>query len=212
MGQSAGTSQFRECARRSDPALRESLGRELREPVRRAAQKENIFRSDWRARPTKSATRNLVGTFLLFLPALLLICQVALRAQSDGDKKPDKPSTTCRVRIEVTGGDENKPVADASVYLKFSEERKVLKDRAIEFNLKTNQEGVARSPEIPKGKILIQIVAPTWKTFGEYYDVNQDEQTVHPSSFAPPPSGTDVLLEKALWIVIPSEARNLSHF
>ena len=60
----------------------------------------------------------------------------------------------------------------------LSEERKVLKDRAIEFNLKTNQEGVARSPEIPKGKILIQIVAPTWKTFGEYFDVNQDEQTI----------------------------------
>ena len=93
-------------------------------------------------------------------------------------RNPTSPPTTCRVRIEVTGGDENKPVADASVYLKFSEERKVLKDRAIEFNLKTNQEGVARSPEIPKGKILIQIVAPTWKTFGEYYDVNQDEQTI----------------------------------
>jgi hypothetical protein len=119
-----------------------------------------------------------VGKFILLASALLLFSHAALRAQSDNDKGPEKPSTTCRVRIEVTGGDENKPVADASVYLKFSQERKVLKDRAIEFNLKTNQEGVARSPEIPKGKILIQIVASTWKTFGEYYEVNQDEQTI----------------------------------
>ena len=178
MSQSAGTTQFRACARRLALGLKGNLRREAGAPARSAIREENIFRSDWRTRPTKSATRNLVGKCLLLLPALLLIGHVALRAQSDGDKKPDKPSTTCRVRIEVTGGDENKPVADASVYLKFSEERKVLKDRAIEFNLKTNQEGVARSPEIPKGKILIQIVAPTWKTFGEYYDVNQDEQTI----------------------------------
>jgi len=123
--------------------------------------------------------RNFAGKFVLLLvPVLLLSCCVGLHAQSDKDKGPDKPSTTSRVRIEVTGGDGNKPVADASVYVKFAEERKVLKDRTIEFNLKTNQEGVARSPEIPKGKILIQIVAPTWKTFGEWYEVTQDEQTI----------------------------------
>ena len=101
-----------------------------------------------------------------------------LHAQSTKDEaKPAKPSGSAQVRIELTGGDTKKPIADASVYLKFTED-KVLRDKKIEFNLKTNQNGVARSPQIPKGRVLIQIVSPGWKTFGQYYDIDQDEQTI----------------------------------
>ena len=62
--------------------------------------------------------------------------------------------------------------------MKFVQDRKLRKDKTIELNLKTNQEGVARSPEIPQGKTLIQIIAPGWKTYGEWHDVNQSEQTI----------------------------------
>jgi hypothetical protein len=99
-------------------------------------------------------------------------------AQSDKPATPDKPAVpdkhagTSRLRIEVTGGDTKKPVADASVYLRFPEKKK------DELDLKTNQEGVARSPEIRQGKVLIQIVAPGWKTYGEYHDVTEAEQTI----------------------------------
>jgi hypothetical protein len=98
----------------------------------------------------------------------------ALAAQ--GDKEPaakEKRNGTSRLRIEVTGGDANKPVADASVYLRFP------KDKKAELDLKTSQEGIARSPEIPQGKVLIQIVVPGWKTYGEYHDVSESEQTIH---------------------------------
>jgi hypothetical protein len=111
----------------------------------------------------------------LFL-LLALICSPRaappLAAQSDKPAVPDKHAGTSRLRIEVTGGDTNKPVADASVYLRFPEKKKE------EFDLKTNQEGVARSPEIRQGKVLIQIVAPGWKTYGEYHDVTEAEQTI----------------------------------
>ena len=92
-------------------------------------------------------------------------------AHSEAAPVPDKHATS-RLRIELTGGDENKPVADASVYLRFPQDKKV------ELDLKTNQEGIARSPEIPQGKVLIQIVAPGWKTYGEYHDVTEAEQTI----------------------------------
>lgn len=142
-------------------------------------QEEKLFRGSFRVGQNPPAVSKFSGKlFLLLASVVILFCVASVHAQSDKDKGSDKQSTTSRLRIELTGGDENKPVAEASVYLKFVEERKVLKDRKIEFNLKTNQEGVARSPEIPKGKILIQIVAPPWKTFGEYYEVNQDEQTI----------------------------------
>jgi hypothetical protein len=111
----------------------------------------------------------------LFL-LLALVCSPRaappLAAQADKPAVPDKRAGTSRLRIEVTGGDTNKPVADASVYLRFPEKRKE------ELDLKTNQEGVARSPEIRQGKVLIQIVAPGWKTYGEYHDVTDAEQTI----------------------------------
>lgn len=102
---------------------------------------------------------------IMFVPAL------ARAGQSDKPAKPDKNATT-RLRIEVTGGDSNKPVADASVYVRYPDDKKV------ELDLKTNQEGVARSPEIRQGKILIQVVAPGWKTYGEYHDISETEPTI----------------------------------
>ena len=106
---------------------------------------------------------------------LLAVCALApaLAGQSDKPAPPaEKRIGTSRIRIEVTGGDQNKPVADASVYLR------IVKDKKSEMDLKTNQEGIARSPEIPQGKLLIQIVAPGWKTYGEYHDISESEQTI----------------------------------
>jgi hypothetical protein len=109
---------------------------------------------------------------------LVLAVTLASAQAGKNDSKGNSKDSVSRLRIEVTGGDANKPVADASVYLKFSEDRKILKDKHFELDLKTNEEGVARSPEVPMGKLLIQIVAPGWKTYGEYFDINQSEQTV----------------------------------
>ncbi len=114
--------------------------------------------------------RALVTFFVvIFVPAVLA---PGLCAQNDKPAASEKRHGTSHLRIEVTGGDNNKPVADASVYMRFPKEKKV------ELDLKTNQEGVTRSPEIPQGKILIQIVAPGWKTYGEYHDVTESEQNI----------------------------------
>jgi len=121
---------------------------------------------------------SLILLAMLFGPALLT---PALAAQSD--KAPaaaDKRNATSRLRIELTGGDENKPVADASIYLRFPDQKKV------ELDLKTNQEGIARSPEIRQGKVLIQVVAQGWKTYGEYHDVTESEQTIQIHLVKPP--------------------------
>ena len=104
---------------------------------------------------------------LFFLPV-----HVNARPQSGKDKDTDKAASekgASRLRIELTGGDENKPIPDASVYIKY---------KKVELNVKTNQEGIARSPDIPRGKILPQVVAPGWKTYGEWQDVTEDEQTI----------------------------------
>jgi hypothetical protein len=87
---------------------------------------------------------------------------------------------TTKLRVEVTGGDKSLPVDEASVYLKFvvKDKRKDFRDAKFELNLKTNKEGVATAPQVPRGSITIQIVAPGWKPFGQIYDIEDQEQTV----------------------------------
>jgi hypothetical protein len=88
--------------------------------------------------------------------------------------------------IDVVGGADKVPVTEASVYVKFTVARKMARDQKLEFDLKTNQEGVARAPDVPQGKVLIQVVAEGWKAFGQYYDVDSDQQTIHIALERPP--------------------------
>jgi hypothetical protein len=104
------------------------------------------------------------------LPAARLTGRGAPRA-------PQTPSTA-RVTIEVTGGDKDAPVENASVYLKYVEERKIGKDKKIELNVKTNREGMAHVPDAPLGRVLIQIVAEGWKTYGRWYDITDAKQPI----------------------------------
>ena len=88
----------------------------------------------------------------------------------DAQAAPATPASK-RLTIEVTGGDKNVVVESASVYVKFVEVKKIGKDKKYELNVKTNREGIAHIPDPPLGKVLIQIVADGWKTYGQYYEV-----------------------------------------
>jgi hypothetical protein len=100
--------------------------------------------------------------------------------------KGDSPDKDSRLTIVVTGGDEKKPIDSASVYIRFVEEHKHGKDKKVEMNLKTNQSGICHVPVIPPGKFVIQVIAEGWKTYGEYYDVSDTEQTINISLVRPP--------------------------
>jgi len=89
-----------------------------------------------------------------------------------------KSDATSRVTIEVFGGEKESPVENASVYLKYMEEHKLRKDRKVELNVKTNRDGTAHIPEAPTGRILLQVVADGWKTYGRWYDITEAKQTI----------------------------------
>lgn len=119
---------------------------------------------------------------------LLLIALVAHGQDKDAASKAksDAASPDVRLTIVVTGGEEKKPVDSASVYVRFVEEHKHGKDKKVEMNLKTNQSGICHVPVIPPGKFMIQVIAEGWKTYGEYFDVNQTEQTINITLVRPP--------------------------
>ncbi len=85
-----------------------------------------------------------------------------------------------KMRIEVTtpGG---KPVDRAAVVVKFVQGRSVAKlgkKIRTHWEMRTNQDGVAAIPPIPQGKILIQIIAKGYRTFGQTFDVAEEERTI----------------------------------
>ena len=134
-------------------------------------------------------TANSGKALLRAVSFLILLFVMAAHGQdkdADAKAKAGNDSKDVRLTIIVTGGEDKKPIDSASVYVRFVEQRKIGKDKKIEMNLKTNQSGVCHVPVIPPGKFLVQVIADSWKTFGEYYDVNQSEQTININLARPP--------------------------
>jgi len=96
-----------------------------------------------------------------------------------------------KLQIQVTNQD-GKPVGQASVIVKFVQGRSKIKFTKIRkaWELKTTQEGTARIPAIPQGKILIQVIARNYQTFGQTFDVDEEEQTIEVKLKPPQPQYT----------------------
>lgn len=124
-------------------------------------------------------------TFQLIAFLFFAFCTVPLCAQESAAKDSQAPADAAdsvpaakRLRIEVSGGEKNVAVENASVYLKYTEERKLGKDKKYELNVKTNRAGVAHIPDPPMGRVLIQIVAEGWKTYGKYYELSEPGEII----------------------------------
>jgi hypothetical protein len=87
---------------------------------------------------------------------------------------------TTRLQIRVTNR-EGKPIDRASVIVRFVKGRsKVKLGKKVwkNWETRTNQEGVAKVPELPQGDIMIQVIAKGYQTFGDTFDVNEDEKII----------------------------------
>lgn len=91
----------------------------------------------------------------------------------------DPPMTKIRVEVRKTAND--KPVDRASVVVRFVEGRSVAKlgkKIITSYQMRTNQDGVATMPAIPQGKIQIQVIAKGLQTFGQIFEIEEEEKTV----------------------------------
>jgi hypothetical protein len=161
--------------------------------------------------PTSSRRQSSPGCFALALFAAILSFAAVSPAQSANQEQPsakDQPATqtqqappdksgkkdkkssepaTVKLKIEVVSASDGKPIGNASVYVRYNESGGFLhKDKLAELNFKTNQDGSVKVPEIPQGKILIQVIAKGWHTYGKWYDIDKDEQTIQVKLDPPP--------------------------
>lgn len=122
-----------------------------------------------------------------FLGAVLIgAISMAAFAQSSQNPPPKAAApTTIRLTIEVSGGDKELPVENASVYIKYVEVH-LIKDKKFELNVKTNREGTAHIPDAPIGKVLVQVVADGWKPYGKSFEVSEPRRTIKVHLEKPP--------------------------
>ena len=95
------------------------------------------------------------------------------------------PMTKINIVVKSQSG---KPVDRASVVVRFVQGHSIVKlGKAVRttFELRTNQEGEVKVPSIPQGKIRIQVIAKGYQTFGEIFDVSEEEKTI-PITLNPP--------------------------
>ena len=93
--------------------------------------------------------------------------------------------TTLTIEVKNQSG---KPVEHSSVVVRFVKGRsKIGKKIRTEWELQTNQEGVAKIPPVPQGTILVQVIAKDYQTFGQNFDVDEDQQTLEIKLNAPQP-------------------------
>lgn len=111
--------------------------------------------------------------------AFSFVAAIAFAAQDPPPPKaPAQAAEPARLTIEVSGGETPAPVENASVYVKYIEQRTLRKDKKVELNVKTNREGVAHVPDAPLGRALVQVIADGWKTYGRWYDITDPHQVI----------------------------------
>jgi hypothetical protein len=122
------------------------------------------------------------------LTAFLLVASLALGQSTTKDdaKAQNSKDAVTALEIVVTGGMKNAPVDNASVYLRWEEPRTWRHAKQMEFDLKTNMEGIAKVKDLPRKRIMIQVIKDGWKPFGQYYDLDKDQKTIEIKLETPP--------------------------
>jgi hypothetical protein len=129
----------------------------------------------------KNALFSLGGRIVTCAIACMLVVTAALAQGAAKDTKAakqEKENPVTTLKIIVTGGEKGAPVSNASVYVRYEQPRFLRPAEKIELDLKTDMEGIAKVKDVPRIRVLIQIVKDGWKPFGEYYLLTKDEQTI----------------------------------
>jgi hypothetical protein len=125
-----------------------------------------------------SAHKRTLATLALAVAVVLSFFGPGL-ARADGDG-------SVRLEIHLTGKVTEKPIRDATIYIKFKESRRLRKDKQREWNVKTNRDGRAVINGLPEGAVLVQIVVPGWRTYGKFHEIKSPKHKLEIELEKPP--------------------------
>jgi hypothetical protein len=108
-------------------------------------------------------------TLPLFAPVLLLWAFAAYAETV--------PMTKLNMTVKSESG---RPIDHAEVVVRFVRGHAVFKLKALRttYELRTNQDGEAKVAQIPQGEIRIQVIAKGYQTFGQIFDVTEEEKNI----------------------------------
>jgi hypothetical protein len=92
---------------------------------------------------------------------------------------PVSAADLTKLKIVVTTRS-GRPVDRADVIVRFGGRSVVKLGKMVRttWEMRSSQEGVAEIPDMPKGQIRIQVIAKGYQTFGDTFDVSEDERTI----------------------------------
>jgi hypothetical protein len=116
--------------------------------------------------------RNRSVRFLMLVAGLAGLGLSTARAEG--------PMTELQITVKTPGGH---AIDRAEVIVRWKANAKhpaVRYGKAINttFEMRTNQDGIAKVPAIPQGNIQIQVNAKGYQTFGKVFEVEEDEKTI----------------------------------
>ena len=106
----------------------------------------------------------------------------AQNSQASGDQKPSgaesqKPeSETTRLTLLVVRDEDDKPVADAHVVVRFLVGRFLRPAKKTSWEAKTNRKGFVVLDDVPTGQVQVQVIAKGYQTYGEKHDLSRAEE------------------------------------
>ncbi len=100
---------------------------------------------------------------------------------------PARAAENTDVRILVTDASTGKPIFQAHLTLEFTVSRRFRRDKFYSLSAKTDMKGIYRFRDIPKGKIRLLVIAKDHQTFGQIYEITEDNQLIHVKMKAPRP-------------------------
>lgn len=110
---------------------------------------------------------------LILISGIVALLAVAAMANDKKEKKDEKIGD---IHVIVLKSDNGKPVRNASVVLHPVNSKG--KQEAGGLQLKTDAEGKADYNGVPYGMLRIQVLAPGFQTYGQDYEINQQDQQI----------------------------------
>jgi hypothetical protein len=92
---------------------------------------------------------------------------------------PASAADQTKLKIVVTTRS-GRPIDRADVVVRFGGRSVIKLGKMVRttWEMRSSQEGVAEIPDMPKGKVRIQVIAKGYQTFGDTFDVDEDERTI----------------------------------